>query len=224
MWRQGVYKFDLQGNLLWRREIGPVTYTAYAPVLLELADGRLVGGGQEGGPVGAFVAPRAVLFSLCPDGDSLWYRTYRLLTGMNTENYLRGLAATPDGGFVASGFVRVSPPDTGTNDGRVFKTDSAGYLQAGGAPVDVGCRPVGLGVEPPAADATLSVWPNPATGAVRVRLAEAGTVRLLDAMGRVVRETRAAAGQEISWALPELAPGLYVVRAGGHTRRLVVAR
>lgn len=71
-------------------------------------------------------------------------------------------------------------------------------------------------------DATLAVWPNPATGSVRLRLAEAGPVRLLDAVGRVVRETRATAGQDVTWDLTGVAPGLYVVRAGRHTRRLVV--
>lgn len=73
-------------------------------------------------------------------------------------------------------------------------------------------------------DAALAVWPNPATGAVRLRLAEAGTVRLLDAVGRVVRETYAAAGQEVAWELTGVAPGLYLVRAGSATRRLVVER
>ena len=67
------------------------------------------------------------------------------------------------------------------------------------------------------------VWPNPATGTVTVRAAQAGTVQLLDAVGREVRATRAAAGQDVRWELAGLPPGLYVVRAGAATRRLVVA-
>lgn len=69
----------------------------------------------------------------------------------------------------------------------------------------------------------LLVWPNPAATAVGVRAATAGRLELLDALGRAVRTTTAAAGQDIRWELAGLAPGVYVVRAGAATRRLVVA-
>ena len=226
MYQRCVYKLTPTGTVLWQRAIGPVTYSASSIKLLELPDGWLVGAGQEEGPVTAPVAPRGVIFQLCPAGDSLWYRTYQLLTGPESHNYVRGLAATPDGGFVAAGFVFASPPDTGTNDGWVFKVDSAGYAQPGGlAPDLTTCTP--LGTAEPAATAEpvgLAVWPNPATHGVLVRVPGGGDVVLLDALGRVVRTGAwAAGGPPVRWSVVDLPPGLYVVRAGARSQRLVVA-
>ena len=73
-------------------------------------------------------------------------------------------------------------------------------------------------------DATLAVWPNPAADALLVRPAAAGPVALLDALGRPVRTASAGAGEAVRWELNGLAPGLYVVRAGGATRRVLVRR
>lgn len=73
-------------------------------------------------------------------------------------------------------------------------------------------------------DAALAVWPNPAADALTVRPAAAGVVTLLDALGQVVRRAEATAGEAVGWELTGLAPGLYVVRAGGATRRVLVQR
>ncbi len=209
-YRRCIYKLTPTGTLLWKRYIGPVTASAYSCSLLELPDGRLVGAGQEEGPVTAPVAPRGVIFQLCPDGDSLWYRTYQLLTSPDSHNYVRGLAATPDGGFVAGGFVFPGPPDTGTNDGWVFKVDSAGYLQAGGAPVGVSCTPVGLPAEVEASQ--VDVWPNPAPdGRFTVRAAGALAYSIHDALGRRVAHGPVR-GPETPLSLAAQPAGVYVLR------------
>ena len=79
-----------------------------------------------------------------------------------------------------------------------------------------------LGLAEAGAAPGLLVWPNPATGAVTVRAAAAGPVRLLDAVGREVRAASAVAGADVRWELAGLPAGVYVVRAGSATRRLVV--
>ncbi|MBC7448079.1 MAG: T9SS type A sorting domain-containing protein, partial [Hymenobacteraceae bacterium] len=138
-----------------------------------------------------------------------------------SHNYLSDFRPTPDGGFVGCGFLFGRP----SNYSWAFKTDSAGYLLPGGAPPTVRCpRVVGVAAEAAPARPGIDAWPNPPTGRVRVRPVGAGLVQLLDGLGRVVRATRAGAGQEITWDVADLPAGLYVVRAGGQTRRLVVAR
>ena len=69
------------------------------------------------------------------------------------------------------------------------------------------------------------VWPNPARGTARIRLGqeEEGPLALLDAVGRPVRTVELAEGQrEATLDLQGLPAGLYLLRAGGRSRRLVV--
>ena len=81
------------------------------------------------------------------------------------------------------------------------------------------------GLPAAATAARLALWPNPATGAT-VRLtvpggvAETAPVLVLDAAGRVVR--RAALGTAGTLDVRGLAPGVYAVRCGGATARLVI--
>ena len=77
---------------------------------------------------------------------------------------------------------------------------------------------------PAEADApAVSLFPNPAHHTVRLTNASAGPVTVLDAVGRTVRVATIAPGQaEATLSVEGLTPGLYLVRAGQQTRRLVV--
>ncbi len=68
----------------------------------------------------------------------------------------------------------------------------------------------------------LALYPNPAHGSVRVAGAAVGPVELLDATGRVVRRVTASATAETVLDLAALPAGVYVVRAGAASQRLVV--
>lgn len=72
--------------------------------------------------------------------------------------------------------------------------------------------------------AELSLSPNPAHGTVRVGgLGAASTVQLLDAVGRVVRQLAVPAGAaDVTLGLTDLPLGVYVVRAGAASQRLVI--
>ncbi|MDO7877479.1 T9SS type A sorting domain-containing protein [Hymenobacter sp. ASUV-10] len=79
----------------------------------------------------------------------------------------------------------------------------------------------------PAATATLALGlaPNPAHGSVRVSLpatAAATPLQVLDATGRELRRLAAMPGRETTLDLSGLAPGLYLLRAGAATGRLLV--
>ncbi len=221
--RLAIYKLDGQtGDTLWRRLYGPVSYLAGPLAFHELPDGSLVAAGQwdavgrTNQPYGRRPADGFIL-KVCPDGDSLWLRTYAKLTGPQSSNYLRGLSPTPDGGFVGCGFLHYSAPDVGPSDSWVFKVDSAGYLQAGGAPVSVVCRPIGLPEAVGAEEAEAQLWPNPtAEGTIWLRLptgaaAGAGAVVVLrDALGRVVAEQPLAAdAPQTALDVRGLAAGVY---------------
>jgi hypothetical protein len=226
-----LYKLDTQGQLLWRREIGPERNALGAVAVHELPDGSIVVSGQQGDPNNATPVgngyPEGFMYKVCANGDSVWYRSYKLLTGGRSENYIRDMRPTPDGGFVAAGWGFPTFPDTGNQDGWVFKTDSAGYLQAGGVPPTVRCRPVGVGLAEEAAAAnTAQVWPNPsADGRFNVRLLtpQPGAIGLVvfDAVGRVVWRSTATAGTEVVVDLSHQPAGVYSLQTqwpDGQTR------
>ena len=215
LYRYDVHHLDSAGQTIWSRRLGPEGDANELYTVHELADGSIVVAGQQNRPDGSNEM-EALVFKLCADGDTLWYRTHRILNGADSHNYLRDLRPTPDGGFVAAGFVFSRPPDTGTNDGWVFRLDSAGYILAGGAPVTRNCRPL-LGLpqeEEGIAGAT--VWPNPAPDGRFTLALPAGsgrrTLRVTDALGRLVWRGEAAEGNTLV-PLNGLAPGLYWLRA-----------
>ena len=213
--RPVVYRLDSQGQPVWRRQMGPATASTDGHTLLELADGSLLGAGQDGDPTGATPVgngfAQGMIFKLCLNGDSVWYRNYKILTGGNSQNFLRDVTPTADGGFVCAGFLWARAPDTGTNDAWAFKIDSAGYLQAGGPPVTVQCQPVGLSQEQPLEAVT--VYPNPsADGRFTVQLTKPGArLTVTDALGRTLwRGTSAEA--ETTLDLSRQPSGLYLLR------------
>ncbi len=69
----------------------------------------------------------------------------------------------------------------------------------------------------------LSVFPNPASGTVRISAAAGSSISIIDALGRTVRTARIdAAGTERTIALNGLKAGLYTVRAGAASQKLVI--
>ncbi len=76
-----------------------------------------------------------------------------------------------------------------------------------------------LAVAAPVRRAAFDLSPNPARSVVRLTGAPQARIELLDIMGRVVRTWP---GGQLQADLSGVAPGLYVVRVGTATRRLVV--
>lgn len=69
--------------------------------------------------------------------------------------------------------------------------------------------------------AELALYPNPAHESVQVRVNSTSAVQLLDLTGRIVR-TAVPQDGAVTFAVSGLRPGLYMVRAGSLTQRLVV--
>ncbi|MBK6610943.1 MAG: PKD domain-containing protein [Sphingobacteriales bacterium] len=74
--------------------------------------------------------PIGLIMCFTTAGDTLWTRT--IPTGINDENYFRDVRPTPDGGFVAAGFLLNSPQRS-----WVVKFDADGHTCA-----EVGCDSV----------------------------------------------------------------------------------
>jgi FG-GAP-like repeat/Bacterial Ig-like domain/Secretion system C-terminal sorting domain len=79
-----------------------------------------------------------------------------------------------------------------------------------------------LGTAPLVSTASIALFPNPATGAVRVTTTPHTSADLLDATGRLIRQVTTDETGATTIGLTDVPAGLYVVRVGSHTKRLVV--
>ena len=234
----GVYNPDM--SVRYAHVLGPVDIASAA-----LANGRLVLVGNfdrefdadpgEGkrvlSPLGSY---DGITASFASDGSMEWFaRT----GGTNAVAYLRGLGVDEFGRSFVSGFffgeVDVDPGEgvftIVSDDSRSPYLYDALYL-AYDAEGNMADGVVTRSTEAPRVDRALKVWPNPTAGEARVGLeGEARDVRLelVDGLGRVLALLHAGpVTGEI--ALPDLAPGVYAVRATGAsssmTARFVVVR
>lgn len=140
---------------------------------------------------------------------------WRWATGagsLTTDNVL-GLALSSSGNVVLAGSFTGPTADFGpiTLTNPVTNSQPSSFVASLAGPV-------GLPTDAPGT--AFSLAPNPATTTVQLTGAPAGTTAcLLDALGRIVRTYPAGS---TTLDLHGLAPGLYTVRAGAATRRLVV--
>jgi hypothetical protein len=217
-----LWWFDSAGTLVKSRAYGPSRANVDFVQLLALFDGSYLVSGQTSDTTNApFVGggyPEGFMLRVCADGDSVWYRTYKNLTGGFSHNYLRDVKQTADGGFVGAGFLFANAPDTGPTSAWVFKTDANGYLQPGGAAPGVVCPVVGLPEAAAPAGVGVEVWPNPsADGRFNVRILTPQPVSLVvfDAVGRVVWRSTATAGTEVVVDLSHQPAGVYSLQVQG---------
>ena len=99
------------------------------------------------------------------------------------------------------------------------------FQQIGGMPIPYLARTDNAGalaVAPEMATPRLTLWPNPATSTVQVRGAVGQlSVQLYDATGRLLLTAPLTLAGTATLSVVGLAPGLYTVRCGAQTRRLV---
>ncbi|MBC7447820.1 MAG: T9SS type A sorting domain-containing protein, partial [Hymenobacteraceae bacterium] len=99
-----------------------------------------------------------------------------------------------------------------------------GYLQPGGAPPGVTCRPVGLPEAEAETDDGIDVWPNPAPdGRFRVRTPARATLTVTDALGRLVWRGLAREA-ETGIDLSRYPPGVYLLRLTDRNGRSIIKK
>ena len=123
--RPWLVKLDLNGNTKWSKTYGNSFFDTSIFMVRELQDGSIVSAGAVGRDTTGGAAQGLVL-KVNSEGDSLWYRRYEILHDAHSNNLLRDIRQTPDGGFIAGGVAYVASPDTGTTDIWVLRIDSNG--------------------------------------------------------------------------------------------------
>ncbi|MFD2718931.1 T9SS type A sorting domain-containing protein [Hymenobacter monticola] len=195
------------GNLQWVQRLESSTSVHFRAVAADAAGnsyvaGHFVGTAQTGSqPLSSSGGSSDVLVaSYSAQGTPRWFQK---------SNSAQLEAAT----FIAlSASNELSVGGTFTQQSQFGNTT----LTSGGAAATSNAFVAHLSALPTATQAArplaLGFFPNPATHLVRVPSLPAGTpVQLLDALGRVARETRVSAASEVS--VLGLAPGLYTLHA-----------
>jgi hypothetical protein len=145
------------------------------------------------------------LFKLKSNGDSLWYREYSIINGINDANEIWQVIPTPDKGFAAAGSLY---PNVGNQDIWVFKTDSMGCLVPN-------CN-VCITEFNPNAGAQMLIFPNPFTNAFAINYNipagnKEAVFELRDIMGKLVYSTPLTINiNQLQVVASSLKAGMYV--------------
>lgn len=171
-------KLDLNGNVIWNKMYFKAEGAVQVFSTRELPDGTFISAGFHSVP--PFPPRKAFLLKLSSTGDSLWLKEY--YNGAFSSHQLRDVYPTPDGGFVACGWINPSAPDTGYQDIWIIKVDSMGCEIAN---CTVGLNELMDQVKP------IKVYPVPFSFELNISFLnnfENGLIKIFDATGKLVFE------------------------------------
>lgn len=200
--RLSLVKLNPNGSLLWDKKYLQTTFNLSILSIRELADSSIIAVGTTSDTILNW--PAGFILKTNQYGDSLWYRTYELLTFNNSsENYLEDIYPMPDGGFVACGWVVPKPPDVGTQDAWVMRVDSLGCSYPLCDPT-FGISPLSFGE-----GSGVRCYPNPFTNEVFIESNLKGELEIYNVHGKRVLTQKINGNTNLN--LAALTQGLYLV-------------
>lgn len=158
--RPRVTKINNGGTIMWDKFFLKSQYYMYPTNIRVNTDGTIITSGKT---MITFPLNTGWIMKLKENGDSLWYREYRLLTGEDSYNILYDAIQTSDNGYLGCGYVNPVYPDSGSQDVWLVKVDSMGCESTSFCWVDI---------KEPAINKVsdeLEIWPNPANDYFSVR-------------------------------------------------------
>jgi hypothetical protein len=168
---RAILKIDQTGNLIWRKKHGTNLDEGYI-VGKELPNGNFICAGTSIRTYNSMQIDDLNLSMLDSSGNVLWSRDYNY-HGLGTNEYVKDLIVTSDGGFAMTGFILNAPGGTG-NDVFVLKTDTNGLITS----LNSGFREV---------TPDMRVYPNPTKDFVNVPYVEGlERIELYDVGGKLL--------------------------------------
>jgi hypothetical protein len=170
VYRPWIQKLDAQGDSLWSWFSNTNAYEgfdSYITDIIQQDDGSFIAVGQEPtvNPIDSSLQykEQGMILKLTSEGDSVWQHHYYHPQASNKDasHYLYRVRPTPDGGYVAAGYLAL--PDTGTQDSWVIKVDSNGCLTPN-------CLVTGLPQIRWQNHSEVTVYPNPTSGTIYLEL------------------------------------------------------
>jgi hypothetical protein len=202
-----ITKLGLDGIEKWNKKIGNLEPNNWVSWIQTLTDGGFIisGSHYDKDTVNKY---KGWLFKLNKNGDSLWYREYVVISGINDVNQLWQVTSTPDGGFAAAGSLYPLSAG-GTQDIWVFKTDSFGCLVPN-------CDGLGVTEFNPNAGAQMLVFPNPFSNAFAINYnipkeSKKAVFQLYDVYGKLVYQIGLTTSvNQLQVVASSLKAGIYV--------------
>ena len=205
-----ILKLNQQGNILWQKGYGKAVYNSGLLKIRELENGDLISVGQLGRDT--FANLQGVILKVASNGDSLWEHSYEFFHGTQSDNVLRDIRQTEDGGFICCGYALGISPDTGSEHSWVLKIDSVGCEQAN-------CL-LGTSVEMIEKENGILFYPNPSTGVFHLLNSTGYPLRRISVyneFGVLVFETKE---KDLIINLETSPPGIYFYRVETEDKKL----
>jgi hypothetical protein len=201
----GFFEVSDSGKLLMSNHYNDTGTSTGPSTLIELNNGHFLDVGQvtDGNTVDGS------LLLIDSTGNLLWYRNYKKLKAPNSQNYLRDVKSTLDGGFIASGFCIPSAPDTGKQDVWVIKLDSNGCDSIGHCSSVITSLPEKLDESE-----NVKIYPNPNNGifTVALQVETGGTqIEIFDMLGQSIYKRELHSAYK-SINITSQPPGIYLYR------------
>jgi hypothetical protein len=196
---------DNNGTVIWEKRYLKPKHFSYPGNLYVDADGSIILSGKT---MISYPKNTGWLMKLSSTGDSLWYRQYGLMTGIDSEHMLYDVISTSDNGYIACGYIHPVLPDTGTQDVWVVKVDSLGcespdFCWVGVKDFPVAPRP-----------GELIIYPNPADEVFTITFQspiQKEILQFVDMMGCKTEEISISPGQTtMVISCTNWPPGLYL--------------
>ncbi len=207
-----VLEINEDGEVLWRKEYGDVTYDdVYWRGLTLCADGNYLTCGLRRENID--IPDRkeyGTVVKLTPGGEILWERKYTVSTEGKLYDVFHKVIPTSDGGIIACGSTW---GDSLTRENSwIVKMDSLGCLEPGCDSISTGVIELPVGENSP-----IKIYPNPTSGHLTVE-AQKGkvmeAVKIYDLQGRrLVNEEYGLGKASLSFDLSDQPPGGYFCSA-----------
>ncbi len=213
--RTNLIKINNAGVVVWDKKYASASYGQFPAISYELANGNILTCGQIGHnnnpPVnGNSWGTYGFIMKTDSSGNVVFYQTYEATSDKGALNYLRDIKQTPDGGYVAVGFVQ--PSDGTSQDVWILKVDSNG-CEVPGCPLNTDVQQyINIKVE-------LTAYPNPTTGELNINYGindptcNEATLLLMElGSGKVlIKKTVLCSSTQTTLDLKELPSGIFAL-------------
>jgi hypothetical protein len=200
-----LIKFDINGNVFWSKEYGQENIINSFDALEITSGDTIIVAGQIDTLFTQNLGLNTMyqIYKIDPNGNVVWNREIDIITTNGSQDVLKGLAITNDGGYALTGFFGNTPAP---NPFVLVKLDKWGCLTSG-------CETVSVN-ELYENEFNFSVYPNPANSNVNLIFSQQNTLpeyyEIVNVSGKVIAKEKIYSSNT-TISLSHLPPSIYLI-------------